>query len=87
MRITVVHNSQGEISALVASSPDAPPAHMELPPGQRMTEVEAPEETLSLESPQLNERLSDLMRNNRVEVQDAKGRLTAKSDRLKKGRA
>jgi hypothetical protein len=80
MRITVVHNSQGEILALVASSPDAPPAQMELQPGQRMTEVEVPEETLSLESPQLNERLSELMRNYRVEVQDVKGRLTAKSD-------
>ena len=80
MRITVVHNSQGEISALVVSSPDAPPAQMELLPGQRMTEVEVPEETLNLESPQLNERLSELMRNYRVEVQDAKVRLTAKSD-------
>ena len=80
MRITVVHDSRGNISALVASSPDAPPAQMEIKPGQLMSEVEAPEETLSLDSPQLNERLSDLMQNNRVDVQDVKGRLTAKSD-------
>jgi hypothetical protein len=81
MRITVVHDSQGNISALVASSPDAPPVQMEVKPGQRMSEVEVPEETLSPDSPQLNERLSDLMQNNRVDVQDVKGRLTAKSDR------
>jgi hypothetical protein len=80
MRITVVHDSRGNISALVASSPDAPPAQLEMKPGQLMTEVEAPEETLSPDSPQLNERLSDLMQNNRVEVQGVKGRLTAKSD-------
>ncbi len=80
MRITVVHDSRGNISALVASSPDAPPAQMEMKPGQLMTEVEVPEETLSPDSPQLNERLSDLMQNNRVEVQGVKGRLTAKSD-------
>jgi hypothetical protein len=54
---------------------------MEIKPGQLMSEVEAPEETLSLDSPQLNERLSDLMQNNRVDVQGVKGRLTAKSDR------
>ena len=81
MRITVVHDSRGNISALVASSPDAPPAQIEMKPGQLMTEVEAPEETLSPDSPQLNERLSDLMQNNRVDVQGVKGRLTAKSDR------
>jgi hypothetical protein len=80
MRITVVHDSRGNIVALVASSPDAPPAQMEMKPGQLMTEVEVPEETLSPDSPQLNERLSDLMQNNRVEVQGVKGRLTAKSD-------
>jgi hypothetical protein len=80
MRITVVHDSRGNIAALVASSPDAPPAQMEMKPGQLMTEVEVPEETLSPDSPQLNERLSDLMQNNRVDVQGVKGRLTAKSD-------
>lgn len=80
MRINVVHDNRGNISALVASSLDAPPAQMEMKSGQLMIEVEAPEETLGPDSPHLNERLSDLMQNNRVEVQGGKGRLTAKSD-------
>jgi hypothetical protein len=78
MRITAVHDSRGNISALVASSPDAPPAQMEMKPGQRMTEVEVPEETLSIDNAQLNERLSELMQNNRVDVEGVKGGLTAK---------
>jgi hypothetical protein len=52
---------------------------MELQPGQRMTEVEAPEDMPNIDSPQLNERLSELMENFQVDVQSIEGTLTAKS--------
>jgi hypothetical protein len=52
---------------------------MELQPGQRMTEVEAPEDMPNIDSPQLNERLSELMENFQVDIQNIEGTLTAKS--------
>jgi hypothetical protein len=52
---------------------------MELQPGQRMTEVEAPEEMPNIDSPQLNERLSELMENFQVEVQSIEGTLSRRS--------
>ncbi len=79
LRITAVHDTRGEILALVASSPEAPPAQMELQPGQRMTEVEAPEDMPNIDSPQLNERLSELMENFQVDVQSIEGTLSRRS--------
>ena len=46
---------------------------MELQPGQRMTEVEAPEDMPNIDSPQLNERLSELMENFQDDVQSIEG--------------
>jgi hypothetical protein len=46
-----------------------------------MTEVDAPEVTIDLANPRLNEELSVLMQNHRVESQSVKGRLTRKTDR------
>jgi hypothetical protein len=45
-----------------------------------MTEIEAPEDMPSIDSPQLNERLSKLMENYRVDVESMAGTLTSKSD-------
>jgi hypothetical protein len=52
---------------------------MELQPGQRMTEVEAPEDMPNIDSPQLNERLSELMENFQVDVQSIEGTLSRRS--------
>ena len=52
---------------------------MELQPGQRMTEVEAPEDMPDIDSPQLNERLSELMENFQVDVQSIEGTLSRRS--------
>jgi hypothetical protein len=81
MRFTAIHDSQGNISALVVPPPNSPPPQLETRPGQRMTEVEAPEVTIDLGSPRLNEELSDLIQNHRVESQSVEGRLTRKPDR------
>jgi hypothetical protein len=43
-----------------------------------MTEVEAPEVTLDLTGPRLNEDLSDLMQTHQVEVQTEQGTLKRK---------
>lgn len=82
MQLRALHDSHGNIKALVVSPPDADPVQIiEMQPaqqaGQRMTEVEAPSEiTLDLEGPQLNENLSNLMQNFRVEIKGDKGELT-----------
>lgn len=78
MRLTAIHDSQGNIAALVVSPPDSPPAQLQTQPGQRMTEVEAPEVTFDLAGPRLNEDLSDLMQNHQVELQTEQGKLKRK---------
>jgi cytochrome c1 len=80
MRFTAIHDSQGTIAALVVSPPGAPPAQLQTQPGQRMTEVEAPEVTVDLAGLRLNEDLSDLMQTHRVESQTEQGKLTRKPD-------
>ena len=85
MQLRALHDSHGNITALVVSPPDSDPVQIiEIPPaqqaGQRMTEVEAPPEmTLDLEGPQLNENLSNLMQNFRVEIKGDKGELTRRA--------
>lgn len=82
MQLRALHDSRGNIKALVVSPPDATPVQIvemqpAQQPGQRMTEVEAPPEiTLDLDGPQLNEDLSNLMENYRVEIKGDKGELT-----------
>ncbi len=80
MRFTAIHDGQGNIAALVVSAPGSPPAQLQTQPGQRMTEVEAPEVTLDLGGPRLNEDLSALMQTHQVEVQTEQSRLTRKPD-------
>ena len=80
MRLTVIHDSNGNIVALVAYPLGSPPAYPEIKPGQHMIEVEAPAEIrLDLDARQMNERLSDLMQNYRVEVGVMKCGLARKS--------
>ena len=88
MRISVSHDSHGNITTLVVSTPDMPRVQMVqmgTQPPRLMTEVEAPPaemtlETLDLDGPRLNETLSDLMQNYRVEIPSDKGRLVKKPD-------
>lgn len=80
MRLTVIHDSNGNIAALVAYPPSSPPVYLEMKPGQQMIEIEAPIEiTPDLDARQINECLSDLMQNHRVEVATVKRGLTRKS--------
>jgi hypothetical protein len=78
--VTVVHNSQGNIEVLVVSSPDSTPVQIQMQPGQRMTEIEAPPDvTLDLDSPRLKEEVDNLIEQHRVEIPSDKGRLTRKA--------
>ena len=79
MRITVVHNARGDISALVASSPDAPPAQMQVRPGQLVSEIDAPKDIAALDSSRIYEGLSDLAQNYRIEVRGTSA-LTPRAD-------
>jgi hypothetical protein len=80
MRLTVIHESNGDIAALVAYPPGSPLAYPEMKSGQQMIEIEAPAEiTLDLDGRQINERLSDLMQNYRVEMATMMPGLTRKS--------
>ena len=80
MQLRALHDSHGNITALAVSPPDVDPVQIiEVQPaqqaGQRMTEVEAPPEmTRDLDdAQQLNEDLSNLMQNFRVEIKGDKG--------------
>src|SRR5215831_2498232 len=48
MKLTILHDSAGNITALIAYPPEAPPAYMETQLGERVTEIEIPELTLEL---------------------------------------
>ena len=77
MRLTIVHDGNGNITSLVAHPADAPLAHMETKPTERVTQIDDPEITDDLEPQAIHERLSDLAENSRIEV-DSKSNLTRK---------
>jgi hypothetical protein len=78
VRLTVIHDIQGNIASIAASPPDSPVAYLVTKPGQRMTEVETPELTLDQGIEYIRERLTDLMENHRVAIESTEGRLTKK---------
>ncbi len=77
MRLTIVHDNAGNIISLVACPPDAPQAHPEAKPGERVAEVDAPEITAELGAERVFDHLASLAENYRVEV-DSEARLTQK---------
>ena len=70
MKLTILHDSAGNITALIAYPPEAPPAYMETQLGERVTEIEIPELTLELGHQKIREYLSDLAANHKVELDD-----------------
>jgi hypothetical protein len=77
MRLTIVHDRRGNIVSLIACPADAPPADPAMRPGEFVTQVDFPEITVDLDERTIFERLSDLARNYRVEL-DTKATLTKK---------
>jgi hypothetical protein len=79
MRLSVIHDSQGNIQAIIASPPDAPPAHGEVKGGQLVTEVDDPELTADAGDDAVHSRLAELTRNYTIEVEAPSGKLARKS--------
>jgi hypothetical protein len=78
MRLTIIHDVQGNIASVVASPPDSPVAYLEIKPGQRLTEVDAPDLTRNEDIEYVRKRLTDLVENHRVAIETTEGRLTKK---------
>jgi len=81
MHLAIIHDMQGNVEAVAASPPGSPLARVEMRPGQRMLELDAPELSDDLPSEVMDERLSDLVANYRVDqIESVTGRLTRKPD-------
>jgi hypothetical protein len=78
VRLTVIHDSNGNIASVAASPPDSPVMYLEMKPGQRMTEVEAPELKPGKDVKYIRERLTDLMDNQVVAIEPPKGKFKKK---------
>jgi hypothetical protein len=79
MRLTIIHDSKGNITNLVAYSGDGPAACPAAKPGELVTQVDTPENIGQLGAQEIFERLSDIVENYRVDV-DSKAKLTKKVD-------
>ncbi|GHF83586.1 hypothetical protein [Streptomyces thermodiastaticus] len=66
MRVSVVHDEHGFISALVASPPDAPVASLVPQAGERVTELDVPDIRADGDPQEVIGRLTDVVENYRV---------------------
>jgi hypothetical protein len=78
MKLTIVHDSKGNILDLVAYPSDAPPAYPRNS-GGLVSQIEVPDLTVELGGKKIIERLNDIRANSRVELADGgRARLTLK---------
>lgn len=75
MNVTIYHDDRGNITALVARSDEAPPAHMASQFPSRITEVQESSLTADLDPAEICKRLAQLKEGRRVEVDAGTGRL------------
>ncbi len=68
MRVSVVHDEQGFISALAASPPGAPVASLVPLAGERVTELDVPEVSADGDPQEVVGRLTDVVENYRVDT-------------------
>ena len=80
MRLTIIHDSEGNITAFAVYPTDGPAAYPATESGALVTQVEVREITDKLGAQEMLQRLSDLAENYRVDV-ESKARLTRKVDR------
>jgi hypothetical protein len=79
MRLTIVHDSKGNITGLVAYPADGPAAYPAMRPGEFVTQVDVAEITSELGADKVFERLSELAQNYRIDV-ESKATLTKKAE-------
>jgi hypothetical protein len=77
LQLTIVHDSEGNITSLVAHPVEAPPLHAEAKPTESVTQVDFPDLTEELDPQTIHERLTDLVENYRIDV-DSRANLTRK---------
>jgi hypothetical protein len=65
--------------SVAASPPDSPVVYLEMKPGQRMIEIDAPELTSDQSVEYIREHLTRLMQDHRVLIEHTEGRLTKKA--------
>ena len=78
MRLTLIHDIQGNIASVAASPLDSPVIYLDMKPGQQMTEMEAPELTLTHDVAQIRKHLTELMDNHQVVIDSTKAKLSKK---------
>ena len=78
MRLTVVHDIQGNIASVAASPRDSPVMYLELKPGQQVSEVDAPELAGDQAVEHIRARLTDVIENHRVANERTAVKLTKK---------
>ncbi|MFZ1220225.1 MAG: hypothetical protein WAO00_13100 [Chthoniobacterales bacterium] len=71
MRLTVVHDIQGNIASIAASPKDSPVMYVKLVAGQRVAEIDAPE----LKQDYVSAHLSELIKDHRVAIEPTGGKL------------
>ncbi len=67
MKALVSHDRDGRITRIVTAPPDAPPIHMAGRPGELVSEVELPEFSFDVSTPEGVEQMLKELRNYRVD--------------------
>ena len=78
MRLTIIHDVHGNIKSAAASPPNSGVMYLGTKPGQRMTEVEAPELTPDQGIEHLRTHLTDVINNHLVIIKTNVGKLEKK---------
>ena len=68
MRVSIIHDSDGNITGVVASPPDAPIGYLGTKPGERVSEMDLTELDATLSVQDIRARLANLAQNYRVEI-------------------
>ena len=78
MRLVIVHDIYGNVMGVTASPPDLPLGHPQTRPGELVAQLEDPDITMHLKPDEIRHRLTDLVKNHRVEVRGGKAELRKK---------
>lgn len=78
MKIFAVHDTDGNISALLTVPPNSPPGEINIGPSQFRTELKLAGMSIDLNDPQIHDRLNELIETHKVECGAAKATLVKK---------
>jgi hypothetical protein len=78
MHLTIIHDTHGNIQAVIAHQGDVPAAHMELKPGQLVAQVNMDDLDVDADQEAVHTHLTNIRQNYKVEVEASTSRLTRK---------